>query len=52
MFIITRKTELLKSIDVGSSVLAESPSMKPERGRLSLTITIKCFESEQGSEWE
>jgi len=35
----------LKKIDVASSVPAESPSMKPERGRLSLTITIKCSES-------
>ena len=35
----------LKQIDVRSSAPRESPSMKPERGKLSLTITIKCSKS-------
>jgi len=32
----------LEKIDVRSSVPRKSPSMKPEGGRLPLTITIKC----------
>jgi len=35
----------LEKIDVRSPVPRKSPSMKPERGRLSLTTTIKCSKS-------
>ncbi|RLI80908.1 hypothetical protein DRP04_07285 [Archaeoglobales archaeon] len=46
------RAELRNQIDVGSSVPPESPSMKPETGRLSATHAskvMKVAESQNGS---